>query len=129
MSGKVAGVMMGRLLVIGMVLAAVAVSAPADQVILADGRTIVGAVTVTEETVQIEAAYGTLSFPREEVVRIEFSDTPVQSFQKQLAKVDHKDPDALFAVGEYAAKNQLSDKAEALFAEVLKLAPDHAATR
>ena len=89
---------MVRALILGVITLAIGSAAVADELVLQDGRILVGTVTVKGETVAIDMPYGSLLFSREQVVRIEFKLTPEQEFDKRLAKVSPDDADALFGL-------------------------------
>lgn len=119
---------MVRLLALITLASAVAV-ASADELVLQDGRTFKGTVTVKADSVVVDMAYGSLTFPRDEVVRVDFKDSPETDFGKRLARLSEDDVDGLFRLAQWAQENKLDDQAAQLFARVLKLRPDHAAAR
>lgn len=100
-----------------------------DELILQDGRVFTGTVTVKGESVIIEMPYGTLSFKRDEVLRVELKDTPLEEYTKRLRKVSTRDAEALFALSMWARTNGLEPQAKELLAKVLELSSDHQAAR
>lgn len=106
-----------------------AAAAPADRLVLLDGRAFEGTVTVEAKTVRVEMAYGTLQFARSDVQRIEFKDTPETQLAKRLSHTSLDDPDAVFDVAAWAAAHELGERADELYALVLKLDADHAGAR
>ncbi|MCD6304644.1 MAG: hypothetical protein J7M21_06750 [Planctomycetes bacterium] len=120
---------MKRAAVTGCLVGLLAVCVYADRLVLTDGRTFTGKVTVDGETVLITVPYGTLRFAREQVERIELKDTPEQQFRKMLGEAPLDDPNALFNLAQWAEKNSLSRQAADLYALILKIAPDHPETR
>jgi len=110
-------------------VAALSTAAWADRIVLADGRTFTGAVSIEDETVTIRMSYGTLTFAKDKVLRIEFKDTPEAELGKRLAQTNQEDPDALFALAQWANQQDLKRHAEDIYARILKLAPDHGPTR
>lgn len=103
--------------------------AGADRLILTDGRTFSGTVTVERDTVLIALDYGALRFNRSEVARIEFKDTPEAELAKRMESVDRTKPDALFALAQWAAGEGLASQANGLYQRVIALDPNHAAAR
>lgn len=120
---------MTRAMLSACLVALFSAAALADKLILTDGRTFTGTVTVEADTVLIKVPYGTLRFPKNQVERIELKDTPEQEFRKKLGETSLEDPEALFALAQWADKNTLGRQASDLYALILKLDPDHAATR
>jgi hypothetical protein len=113
---------------IGVIIALglLAAAAQADLVVLNDGRTFSGVVTIDGDTVVVTMAYASLRFPKEQVARIVPHETPEGNLAKRLAGVDANDPDALYELAEWAADNALPRRARALYARVLRLDADHA---
>jgi len=104
-------------------------SASADRLVLRDGRTFDGVVTVLDDAVEIELAYGTLRFLRDQVRRIDFKETPEAQLSQKLAEVRAGDVETLFAVARWAQEQGLDEQAQELYARILKISPSHAATR
>jgi len=110
----------------GCLIAVLASVAAADKLVLTDGRVFVGTVSVEADTVEISLPYGTLRFPKIDVERIEFMDTPEQEFRKKLADAALDDPNALYDLAQWAGKKSLSRQAGDLYGLILKLSADHA---
>ncbi len=121
------GIALGLLL--GSALLAVPAVARADRLILTDGRTITGSVTVEGNTVTIKAAFGTLQFSRQEVARIEMGETPRDEFEKRRAATASDDADALLALAAWAEGKSLPREAGEVYQDVLKINPDHPVAR
>jgi hypothetical protein len=120
---------MARVLLSGCLVALLAASAAADKLILTDGRTFTGTVAVEGDTVLITVPYGTLRFPKTQVERIELMDTPEQEFRKKLGEAPLDDPNALYNLAQWADHSSLARQAGDLYALILKLSPNHRATR
>ncbi len=103
--------------------------ATADEIVLQDGRTFTGTVTVKDNVVLVEMAHGTLSFARGQVVRIDIKDTPLEQFNKRLAAISADDADSLCELALWARGHDLGPQADDLLAKALKINPDHAAAR
>jgi hypothetical protein len=104
-------------------------AARADQLTLTDGRTFTGEVATEGTTVSIKMPYGTMSFDKNMVLKIEASETPQAKLDKKLVAITDDNPDALFAVAQWAIQNNLSKQAQEIYARILKIDPDHGATR
>ncbi len=120
---------MRRAVLAWLIMAVWAVSAGGDHVVLKDGRSFDGIVTLSEDKVVIEHAYGTISFPASEVTSIQRGPTPAQQLETQLALIDRSDPDAVFQLAVWAADNDLSKQSNELLREVVQLDGDHAGAR
>lgn len=107
----------------------IAAAASADVLVLRDGRTFEGVVSVGDDTVEIQLDYGDLRFARSEVLRIEFRQTPRSRLDEMLAATGDADADALFGVAQWAAENELIAEADELYEQVVGIEPDHAAAR
>ncbi|HUU57922.1 MAG TPA: hypothetical protein VMZ50_00145 [Phycisphaerae bacterium] len=111
------------------VVGLLAATAVADTVVLKDGRTFTGTVTVEADAVLITVEYGSLRFGKDEVARIEIKDTPGAKLAKKLQAIDKDDPEELYAVAQWAAENALSEQAQELYTRVLTLDPNHSSAR
>ncbi len=120
---------MTKLLIASIVLLLTTAAARADRLFLVDGRSFTGTVTVQDDAVLVEVAYGTLRFSKDEVSRIEFKDTPAVEFRKKLSAAEEDDPDALFALVDWAREKGLKKEAGDLLETIIELDPDHAAAR
>ncbi len=101
----------------------------ADRLVLIDGREFTGVVTEEAVVVSIKTANGTASFPWHEVASIERMPTPEALLAKRLAAAPKDDADALFAVGQWASVQGLTEQAEAIYRNALTIKPDHAGAR
>jgi hypothetical protein len=120
---------MAKLLPIAFLVAVLTATAAADRVLLTDGRSFTGVVTIDGDAVQIVMEYGTIRVPRSEVTSVEMGDTPEMELAKKLVGVPTDSAAGLCDVAKWAAQNNLSRQAEDLFARVLKLDPENAAAR
>lgn len=120
---------MVRMLALTALIAVVCSDVRADELVLKDGRTFTGIVTIKDDVVLIEMSYGTLSFSRQQLLRIDVKDTPEQEFDKRLAKLPANDANALYILAKWARDNSLNQKADDLYRRVLKVEPDHAQAR
>ncbi|MFP3937717.1 MAG: hypothetical protein ACLFVW_05190 [Phycisphaerae bacterium] len=104
-------------------------AAHADRLVLRDGRSFTGTVTVRKDTVLVDMSYGTLEFSRDQVAHIDFADTPEAELAGMLADADPSDATELFQVAVWAEQNDLSRQAEDLYQQVLQLDSDHVGAR
>lgn len=104
-------------------------AANADRLVLRDGRSFTGIVTVRRDTVLVEMGYGTLEFSRNQVAHIDFAETPEVKLANMLAGTDSNDSGELYQVAVWAEQNGLSRRAEDLYQQVLQLNTDHAGAR
>jgi hypothetical protein len=112
-----------------MVAVSLSAVATADELVLQDGRTFTGTVTIKDDVVLVQMSYGTLSFARDQVQRIDLKDTPLEQYNKRLAKIAVDDADGIYSLAIWARGRGLSPQADELLARVLKLNPDHAGAR
>ena len=117
---------MARAIVTGCLLVLSASAAEADRLELLDGRKFEGVVTVQGQTVAIEVSYGTLQFPKSDVHRIVFKDTPQEELARKLSQTPATDAAKLFAVGQWVHKAGLKLQAKDILARVIGLEVDHA---
>ena len=120
---------MGRRALIAFVIAASCAAVSADVVVLEDGRTLTGKVTVEGDQVTVVLSYATLRFPRSRVQSIERKQTPQEELATRLAKADATSADSLAEVAAWADDNGLAREADQIYAKVIELDPDHAAAR
>ena len=120
---------MAKVIVTGCLLALLASAAEEDRLELLDGRKFEGTATVQGQTVTIQMSYGTLTFPKSDVHRITFKDTPQEELIRKLAQVPATDAAKLFATGQWAHKAGLKLRAKEILTQVIALKADHAEAR
>jgi len=101
--------MFGRTIV-WVVLAWIAAAATltADEVFLKSGGIVVGKVVeATAIQVRVKTKLGIQTFPRRDVLRIEYKKTPSEIFAERLKAIDRKDVAALLKLADWAKENQL----------------------
>jgi len=118
-----------RLCLTGCLIAVLAAAAGADQLVLDNGHTLTGKVSVEGDTVIIEMMHATLTFPKTRVSKIVYQETPQEQLAHLLAKADKKNPEALFAVAKWAEENSLNRHAQDIYKMIIRLDPDHAGAR
>ena len=107
-------------------LAAMCASAAADRVVLTDGRSFTGAVTIRDDLIEVRLPYGTIQLARHDVLRIERTDTVESQLALMLDRTDQNDPDALCVVADWARQNGLPGKAVELCEAAVAIDPEHA---
>lgn len=108
-----------------LLLAALApLPAAADVVILADGQRIEGVVAEEGDQVVVQLGFGSVSFPRSEVVDVRRESTPLHELEQRRARLDPNDAAGRLALARWAEQNGLADAARDLYREVLSLRPE-----
>lgn len=97
----------------------------ADELILLDGRTFTGSVSVEGDTVVVSVEYGSMRFAKSEVARIVFNDTPEVAFARRLEAIRQDSPRELYALAVWAREKGLAEKSAELCSKVLELDPNH----
>lgn len=110
---------------VGMMPALVA----ADVVVMDDGRTFTGIVTLQDQIVIIQMPYGSVSLPRSKVLRIELKQTPQQELAAKLEAIDEGDAKSLAALAVWAGEHGLVRESSQLCERVLNLDSDNAQAR
>ncbi len=96
-----------------------------DLLVLKQGGTVEGTVTIEGDTVLVTRGSSTFRYPRSEVARIEWQETPESQIARRLAATDPNDPNALAALAAWANTVPLPDKAREVYQRVLALDPNH----
>ncbi len=120
---------MVKALMIGCLVAVMPALVAADVVVMDDGRTFTGIVTLQDQTVIIQLPYGSVSLPRSKVLRIELKQTPQQELAAKLEQIDQDDAKALVALAVWARERGLVRESSQLCERVLKLDIDNAVAR
>ncbi|HOD82840.1 MAG: hypothetical protein BWX88_04449 [Planctomycetes bacterium ADurb.Bin126] len=90
---------------------------------LKDGRVLTGEVTKTDDGYVIKMAFGEQTVKAGDVVSIVDVITPEEEFKQRFAKLDKKDPDARYALAQWAFRNNLMDEAKSECEAALDLQP------
>jgi len=108
----------------------VSVVASADTVVLKDGGTVVGKVTVTATDVVVDIRPGmSVSFSKDKVKEILFEKTPLEEFEQGFAKLGENDAQGFYSLGLWAKEKGLKQEAEKCFRKVVGIMPDHTGAR
>ncbi len=114
-------------LLIPVLLCVLPTLAAADIVHMKDGRKIEGEVTEEGDKVHIRTRFGSVSFRRAQIARIEETPSLEERYGKRRATVDLNDPDALVALGDWCRDQKWEKKAREVYEEALTVDPGHAA--
>jgi hypothetical protein len=103
--------------------------AVADEVVLQDGRVLTGTVKTEGDNILVQMGGATLSFTKNQVLRIDRRATPEDEYNAKLAEVSQTDPQAMFSLMQWASTNGLEKQAQDLAGKILAINPDHAGAR
>jgi len=101
----------------------------ADVVILKDGERVEGIVEERGAEVVVRLDFGSITFERSEIARVERGDTPLGAFEQRRAVLGPRDAAGRYRLGLEAEKQGLDALARALYREVLELSVDHKGAR
>jgi len=110
-------------------LAAAAVAARADEIVLRNGARFEGQVKESGDTVTVVMDFGSMTFKKMDVARIERGMSALQEFDAKVAELKAKDIEGRYRLGVWAKQKELEHRARRLFEEVLERDPDHAGAR
>ena len=110
-------------------LAAAAGAARADEVVLRNGARFEGQVKESGDSVIVQMDFGTITFRKMDVARIERGNSALQEFDAALAKLKDGDLDGRFHLGLWAKKKGLENRAQQLFEHIIAREPNHAGAR
>jgi hypothetical protein len=105
------------------------VVARADVVYLKNGKSIEGKVTVKGDKVIVQIAHGSVSFPKDKVLRIERKVSAVETYDKKLAALPAKDVAARLKLAGWCRRRGLGNRSGKLLEEVLDLDSENATAR
>ncbi len=120
---------MVKALIVGCLVGMMSAVLAADVVVMDDGRTFSGIVTLQDQIVIIKMPYGSVSLPRDKVVRIELKQTPQQELAAKLDQIDEGDAKQLVALAVWAREQGLGRESKELSERTLKLDADNAQAR
>ncbi len=103
--------------------------ARADKVHLVGGTVIEGKAVRQGDKVVVELEAGEMSLPASEVERIEPSESVVQHFEAQYAKLRPGDVKGLLTLADYCRDHQMRDRERQMLLKVVEVSPDHAEAR
>lgn len=103
-------------------------TARADTVVLEDGATYDGRVTIVDDGVRVELDFGTVTFERSLVKRIIRSRSRLDVFEERL-RAAAGDVDALLRLARWAERHDLERRARDVYRRIVRLEPDHEVAR
>ena len=101
------------------------VTAKQQVVVLKSGRRVQGEVTKIETGYQVKTPGGTIVFAADQVAKIEDVVTQQDELKARLAKIDAKDPEALYQIARWAQGQGMLKEARDLLKKVLAVKSDH----
>ncbi|MGE0708311.1 MAG: CAP domain-containing protein [Planctomycetota bacterium] len=116
-----------RVLLVGGLLSLVALGpARADVIHLTSGGRVRGKIVKeTRREVVVETRGGTTSIPRDEIDRIERGATLEDQYRERLKKIDPKDPEARYSLGQWLKSQGEPRLAKVEFERTIALDPEH----
>ena len=119
-----------RILTTMAVLVVAAGSALADEVVLRSGHKVVGIQSEDKDRIVVETGYGTVSYPREEVVSVTKGETPLHAWPVRYAEIEKSKNAADFTkLAAWARENNMPKHVGRLMERALELEPDNAEAR
>lgn len=101
----------------------------ADVVVLKDGERVEGIVEERGGEVVVRLDFGSITFERSEIARVEKGQTALGDFERRRAALAPRDAEGRYRLGLEAEKQGLDALARALHREVLELSVDHKGAR
>jgi len=111
------------------ILATAAGAAQADEVVLRNGARFEGHVKENDKTVTVVMDFGSVTFKRIDVARIDRGPSPITDFDAKLAEVKAEDLDGRCRLAVWAKQRGLDQRAQQLFEDILARNPNHAGAR
>lgn len=106
-----------------------AVAARADVVHLKNGKSIEGKVTVQGDKVTVQIPFGSVSFPKSKVLRIERKESSIEVYDKKIVALKKGDVAGRLELAAWCRKQGLRARGDALLRDVLTLDPQNATAR
>ncbi len=106
-----------------------AAAARADVVHLKNGKSIEGKVTVEGDKVTVQIPFGSVSFPKSKVLRIERKESSIDVYEQKLAALKKGDAAGRLELAAWCRKQGLRARGETLLREVLEFDPENTAAR
>ena len=111
------------------VLLGASLPALADEVVLRNGARFEGDVRESKDTVTVVMDFGSITFKRIDVARIERGPSAILVFDGRLVLLKPDDLDGRFELAMWALDNHLDQRATSLLEHILKRDPNHAGAR
>src|SRR5258705_853632 len=107
------------------ILAAMAGSAKADEVVLRNGARFEGQVRESGDSVVVTMDFGTITFRKMDVARIERGTSSLAEFDAKYAELKGDDLEGRYRLGLWARSKELTQRARKGFEEMLGPNPNH----
>jgi len=102
----------------------------ADEVQLRDGHILTGIAKEVEDKIVVETGYGTIVYPRDQVLSILPGNTPLHDYPARFAAIEKsRDAEAFVRLGAWARENRLPKYVDGLMRRALELDADNADAR
>ncbi|HTF56109.1 MAG TPA: hypothetical protein VK661_02480 [Planctomycetota bacterium] len=111
------------------VLAAAAGAARADEVVLRNGARFEGQVRESGDSVVVTMDFGSITFRKMDVARIERGASSLAEFDAKYAELKGDDIEGRYRLGLWARSKELAQRARKVFEEILVRNPDHEGAR
>jgi len=105
------------------------IPALADEVVLRNGARFEGDVRESKDTVTVVMDFGSITFKRIDVARIDRGPSPILVFDGRLVLLKGDDHDGRFDLAMWAREHHLDQRATKLLESILERNPEHAPTR
>lgn len=118
--------MMRTKLLLVLLVAAVALPALADEIVLNDGRKLEGKIVKeSDKEVEIKTRFGNVKVDRRQIESIEYKESADDLYQEKIESLDRSDPDAIFDLAMWCKENGKKGEYRKLLKDVLKLDGEH----
>jgi len=111
------------------ILAAAAGAARADEVVLRNGARFEGKVKESGDSVIVVMDFGSITFKKMDVARIERGASALSEFDAKIAELKSDDLEGRYKLALWARHKGLDHRARMTFEEILVRDPDHAGAR
>ena len=118
-----------RLLLRALCLPLCALCVRADVVVLKNGGKIEGRVVEKGTVIEVHVGAGKTVVPKSEIARIQRGAVTTDEYEKRKGALRPDDAEGLYQLGLWCRKSGLADQADAAFADVMKLKPNHPGAR
>jgi hypothetical protein len=112
-----------------LVVLAAAGTARADEVVLRNGARFEGQVRESGDSVVVIMDFGSITFRKMDVARIERGTSSLTEFDAKLAELKGDDLEGKYRLALWARQRELGHRARKLFEEILVRNPDHEGAR
>ena len=102
----------------------------ADEVVLRNGHKVTGIQREEKDRIVVETGYGTVSYPRDQVVSVTIGETPMHAYPVRLAEIEKSTNAADYAkLAAWARENRMPRYVVPLMKRAMELDPENAEAR